>query len=172
MAGITLYDYQKDALERMKIGCILCGGVGSGKSRTSLAFYYTLYGGTVNTKNYVKMHDPPDLYIITTARKRDTGEWEEELAHFYINAADLADIGVDTDRLDFLKETYVLSEPHGIENWLPCTKEVIPLHELDEKDFTFGETTSKLSSLQAANFGTAGKAWNAIQSTIGYLNTK
>lgn len=89
-----------------------------------------------------------------------------------INAADLADIGVDTDRLDFLKETYVLSEPHGIENWLPCTKEVIPLHELDEKDFTFGETTSKLSSLQAANFGTAGKAWNAIQSTIGYLNTK
>lgn len=84
MAGITLYDYQKDALERMKIGCILCGGVGSGKSRTSLAFYYTLYGGTVNTKNYVKMHDPPDLCIITTARKRDTGEWEEELAHFYI----------------------------------------------------------------------------------------
>lgn len=89
-----------------------------------------------------------------------------------ISAADLADIGVDTDRLDFLKETYVLSEPHGIENWLPCAKEVIPLHELDEKDFTFGETTSKLSSLQAANFGTAGKAWNAIQSTIGYLNTK
>lgn len=40
-------------------------------------------GGTVNTKNYVKMHDPPDLCIITTARKRDTGEWEEELAHFY-----------------------------------------------------------------------------------------
>lgn len=78
----------------------------------------------------------------------------------------------NTDRLDFLKETYVLSEPHGIENWLPCTKEVIPLHELDEKDFTFGETASKLSSLQAANFGTAGKAWNAIQSTIGYLNTK
>ena len=89
-----------------------------------------------------------------------------------IGAADLADIGVDTDRLDFLKETYVLAEPHGIENWLPCVKEVIPLHELDEKDFTFGETTSKLSSLQAANFGTAGKAWNAIQSTIGYLNTK
>lgn len=89
-----------------------------------------------------------------------------------INTADLADIGVDTDRLGFLKETYVLSEPHGIENWLPCVKEVIPLHELDEKDFTFGETTSKLSSLQAANLGTAGKAWNAIQSTIGYLNTK
>ena len=40
MAGVTLYDYQLDAINRMKIGCILCGGVGSGKSRTSLAFYY------------------------------------------------------------------------------------------------------------------------------------
>lgn len=92
MAGITLYDYQKDALERMKIGCILCGGVGSGKSRTSLAFYYTLCGGAVNTQNYVKMHDPPDLYIITTARKRDTGEWEEELAHFYMSTDSNLDI--------------------------------------------------------------------------------
>lgn len=43
MAGVTLYDYQLDAINRMKIGCILCGGVGSGKSRTSLAFYYRLY---------------------------------------------------------------------------------------------------------------------------------
>lgn len=87
-----------------------------------------------------------------------------------INAADLCDIGVDTDRLDFMKETYVLSEPHGIDDWLPCTKEVIPLHELDQKDFTFGATTAKLSSLQAGNFATAGKAWNAIQSTIGYIS--
>ena len=87
-----------------------------------------------------------------------------------VNAADLCDIGVDTDRLDFMKETYVLTEPHGIDDWLPCTKEVIPLHELDQKDFTFGATTAKLSSLQAGNFATAGKAWNAIQSTIGYIN--
>ena len=87
-----------------------------------------------------------------------------------INAADLCDIGVDTDRLDFMKEAYVLAEPHSIDDWLPCTKEVIPLHELDQKDFTFGAITAKLSSLQAGNFATAGKAWNAIQSTIGYIN--
>lgn len=85
MAGVTLYDYQLDAINRMKIGCILCGGVGSGKSRTSLAFYYKLYDGEVNTENYVRMTEPPDLYIITTARKRDTGEWDEELAHFYMS---------------------------------------------------------------------------------------
>ena len=69
MAGVTLYDYQLDAVDRMKIGCILCGGVGSGKSRTSLAFYYRLYGGQINTKEYARMTEPPDLYIITTARK-------------------------------------------------------------------------------------------------------
>ena len=83
MAGISLYPYQVDAVRRMRNGCILCGGVGSGKSRTSLAYYYILQGGEVNTAEYVPMHDPPkDLYIITTARKRDTCEWEEELAPF------------------------------------------------------------------------------------------
>ena len=92
MAGVTLYDYQLDAVKRMKIGCILCGGVGSGKSRTGLAFYYTLYDGKVNTKNYVRMMEPPDLFIITTARKRDTGEWEEELGNFYMSTVPEHDI--------------------------------------------------------------------------------
>ena len=82
MAGIELYDYQFDAVNRMKNGCILCGGVGSGKSRTSLAYYYKEQGGVLGTKNYVKMKNPRDLYIITTARKRDTKEWEVELTPF------------------------------------------------------------------------------------------
>ena len=72
MAGIKLYDYQTDAVKKMKNGCILCGGVGSGKSRTSLAYYYQLQGGILNSSKYVKMKNPKDLYIITTARKRDT----------------------------------------------------------------------------------------------------
>ena len=37
--NIQLYDHQKEALQHMHNGCILCGGVGSGKSRTSLAYY-------------------------------------------------------------------------------------------------------------------------------------
>lgn len=85
MGGVKLYDYQLDAVNRMKIGCILCGGVGSGKSRTSLAFYYRLYDGQLNTEEYVRMTEPPDLYIITTARKRDTGEWDEELTPFFMS---------------------------------------------------------------------------------------
>ena len=81
MSGITLYDYQKAAVLRMKNGCILCGGVGSGKSRTALAYYYILHGGKIGDR-YVRMTNPPDLYIITTARKRDTKEWEGELSPF------------------------------------------------------------------------------------------
>ena len=67
--SVPLYDYQQDAVDRLKNGSILCGGVGSGKSRTSLAYYY-------------KVARTKDLYIITTARKRDTKEWEDEIEPF------------------------------------------------------------------------------------------
>lgn len=85
MAGIQLRDYQKDAVDRLSTGKILCGGVGSGKSRTALAYYYIQNGGAVCTEKYKKMNKPADLYIITTARKRDTAEWEGELAPFLLS---------------------------------------------------------------------------------------
>lgn len=85
MSGISLFDYQLDAVNRMRNGCILCGGVGSGKSRTSLAYYYKEQGGVLGTKNYIRMKSPKDLYIITTARKRDTLEWEGELSYFLLS---------------------------------------------------------------------------------------
>lgn len=84
MSGISLYDYQLDAVRRMKNGCILCGGVGSGKSRTALAYYYQEQGGRLGAGKYVDMQNPRDLYIITTARKRDTKEWEQELVPFLL----------------------------------------------------------------------------------------
>lgn len=80
-----MYDYQIDAIGNMKNGCILCGGVGSGKSRTSLAYFYTQHGGKLNTDDYTKMTKPRDLYIITTAHKRDIHEWEGELIPFLMN---------------------------------------------------------------------------------------
>ena len=85
MASIQLRDYQIDAISRMKNGCILCGGVGSGKSLTSLGYYYKQQGGDISslgTTNPIPMKEPKDLYIITTARKRDTLEWNGELANF------------------------------------------------------------------------------------------
>lgn len=79
-----LRPYQMDAVEMMTNGCILNGGVGSGKSRTSLYYYFKEQGGTITRDKYVKMKTPKDLYIITTARKRDTLEWEGEMTHFYL----------------------------------------------------------------------------------------
>lgn len=85
MEGISLYDYQLEAISRMKNGCILCGGVGSGKSRASLAYYYKENGGELGTDRYVRMKNPRDLYIITTARKRDDLEWEGEMTIFLLS---------------------------------------------------------------------------------------
>lgn len=79
-----LRDYQLEAVKNMKNGCILVGGVGSGKSRTSLAYYFTQEGGCLDPYSPMRDH-PKDLYIITTARKRDTFEWEDELVHFLLS---------------------------------------------------------------------------------------
>ena len=86
---MELRDYQLEAISKMKNGCILNGGVGSGKSLTSLSYYYLQNGGSLeflSGKDYIPMPNPPkDLYIITTARKRDTFEWEGELSHFLLS---------------------------------------------------------------------------------------
>lgn len=66
---IELYDHQKEAVKKLKNGSILVGDVGSGKSATSI-FYY------------IQNEDGKDLYIITTAKKRDSGEWIDELINF------------------------------------------------------------------------------------------
>lgn len=71
-----LYPHQQDAVDRMHNGCLLCGGVGTGKSITSLYYYYFKECGIIKKP----------LYIITTARKRDTGEWLDECARFDIPA--------------------------------------------------------------------------------------
>lgn len=85
MIGIVLDGPQLEAVRKMKNGCILCGGTGSGKSRTALAYYWTLHGGIINPKKYVPLKVTPcDLYIITTAQKRDRHEWEEELTPFHL----------------------------------------------------------------------------------------
>ena len=83
--GIGLYDYQLKAIKQMRNGCILCGGVGSGKSRTALGYYFKENGGGLG-KDYIPMKKPQDLYIITTARKRDTLEWEGDMCPFLLSS--------------------------------------------------------------------------------------
>lgn len=84
---------QQEALSKLKNGNILCGGVGSGKSRTGLAYYFCkVCGGQMDGKKHGLKNDlvpmlwPKDLYIITTAKKRDKGEWDDELLPFGISS--------------------------------------------------------------------------------------
>lgn len=89
--SLNLYDYQLDAIKNLRNGSILCGGVGSGKSLTSLGYYYLKQGGDskyLSGGKYIKMKNSKDLYIITTARKRDTCEWEAELAQYLLSPSD------------------------------------------------------------------------------------
>ena len=70
----------------MHNGCILCGGTGSGKSITGLAYYFIQNGGKLDPMT--KMKNPKDLYIITTAKKRDSGEWIGDMSWFYLTPDD------------------------------------------------------------------------------------
>lgn len=86
---IELRQEQLDAVDKMKNGCILCGLVGSGKSRTSLAYYLF----KVCKSNGREMLEPRDLYIITTAKKRDSAEWIKEAQPFMLNSNPETSIG-------------------------------------------------------------------------------
>lgn len=81
-----LKPYQKEAVEKASNGCIFNGDTGSGKSRTGLYYYFKENGGSlIDYDHHIPMKNPQNLYIITTAKKRDSAEWESELANFYIS---------------------------------------------------------------------------------------
>lgn len=101
---IELYKHQLEAVNKMHNGCVLKGDVGSGKSITSLYYYFTKIGnGSINPK-YIKMVNKVDLYIITTARKRDTKEWEKELSPFLLSKNNIYGIKVVIDSWNNIKK--------------------------------------------------------------------
>ena len=63
--SISLFPWQEKAVNRLKPGNILCGGVGSGKTFTSLVYFKRNFGDR-------------NLVVITTAKKRDTGDWQRD----------------------------------------------------------------------------------------------
>lgn len=68
---IELMEHQLDAIDQLSSGKILFGGVGSGKTATALGYY-------------IENETPKDIYVITTAKKRDSLDWEREAANFAI----------------------------------------------------------------------------------------
>lgn len=86
--AIELDEHQLLAIEKLKNGSILCANVGAGKSRTALAYYYLKEcQGKIRVNgegSWGEMKSPRDLYIITTAKKRDSNEWLKECAPFML----------------------------------------------------------------------------------------
>jgi len=87
---LELDPHQIKAAKEMHNGCVLKGGVGTGKSRTAIFYYwaYVAEGGVrINGKgDWFDARKPRDLYIITTAKKRNSLEWEAELPPFGLSA--------------------------------------------------------------------------------------
>jgi hypothetical protein len=113
--AIKLSDYQLDAIHKLKNGNILVGGVGSGKSRTSIAYFYICVcngGLKINGSGFNrKPANPMDLYIITTAKKRDSKEWEGELAPFGLSTEyENNDIHVTVDSWQNVKKYIGVSD--------------------------------------------------------------
>lgn len=77
---------QLRAISELKVGSVLKGGVGSGKSRAALAFYFLNYCKGELPVNGVgdwkRMARPVKLYIVTTAKKRDELDWDKEALAF------------------------------------------------------------------------------------------
>lgn len=91
---IQLTDYQQSAIKRMKNGCVLRGGTGAGKTLTSLVYIYeNVLGGQTPIypgHGYVIPLDVTPVYVITTPKKRDSGDWTSEaaLVPMHLNGVD------------------------------------------------------------------------------------
>lgn len=104
--AIKLSLHQLKAIDKMHNGCILNGGVGTGKSRTALAYFFKMQGGYIDENSYKPADDLKikDLYIITTAKKRDDKDWESEMIPFLLGDKDMYKHKVVVDSWNNIKK--------------------------------------------------------------------
>lgn len=108
---MELYSHQVSAIERLKNGSILCGDVGTGKSRTALAYFFLkVCGGNMEINgegSWGEPVSPRDLFIITTAKKRDDKEWLDECKPFGVyedREKSVCNIGLTVDSWNNIKK--------------------------------------------------------------------
>lgn len=110
--AVNLYEHQQKAVDKMHNGCILWGGVGTGKSITSLAYFVSkVCKGTYG--DFGSMRTPRDIYIITTAKKRDSLDWEKEAIKFGISThadASISNIKLTVDSWNNIEDYVNVSE--------------------------------------------------------------
>jgi hypothetical protein len=145
-----LYDFQMDAVNNAFVGSIFNGGTGTGKSRTGLYFYFKEQGGWIEGSDHTPMKNPKDLYIITTATKRDKHEWQEEMAWFRLS---------DDPKLSYYQNKVVVDSWNNIKKYVDVT----------DSFFIFDEAKACGSGVWAKTFVKIAKQndWVMLSATAG-----
>ena len=111
---IELYQYQKDAVNKLHNGSILCGGCGSGKSVVALSYY-------------MKNHSDKDLYIITISKKRDSKEWEGEVSALGCPLPKAIDSWNNIKKYSEVKGAFFLFDEHKVSGHGKWSKRMISI---------------------------------------------
>lgn len=135
--SLELRDYQLSAIDILHNGSILCGGVGSGKSRTALTYYFLKIGKgdlCINGKgSYHEMRRPKKLYIITTARKRDKEEWEDEFPPFLLDPEEVVvDSWNNIKKYTEIKEAFFIFDEQRVVGYGAWSKAFITIAKQNE----------------------------------------
>lgn len=121
-----LDDYQEKAVEMLKTGAILCGDTGSGKSITALAYFHEkVCKGQTNPWRDRTLYKK--LYIITTARKRDTHEWEGELVRFLLVGDTVVDSWNNIKKYADVKDAFFIFDEQRVVGYGAWSKTFIKI---------------------------------------------
>ena len=118
---IKLHEHQMKAILEMHNGCVLKGDVGSGKTLVALAYYFIrVCEGMPQMPgiDYKPMDKPRDLYIVTTAKKRDKFEWQ-----------------MDGGKLGLFRE----SDPNGVQMHVISWNQIGEIEHITDRFVVFDE---------------------------------